>query len=75
MRITAGYIWTDHKINTEVAKELNVTPVPDKIQSYKRNRIQRVNRLPGNRLARILKNYTPKGRRNRGRPVKRLMDK
>jgi hypothetical protein len=27
MRITAGYIWTDHKTNTETAKELNTTPV------------------------------------------------
>jgi hypothetical protein len=25
MRITAGYTWTDHKTNTETAKELNIT--------------------------------------------------
>jgi hypothetical protein len=31
MRITAGYTWTDHKANTEIAKELNITPVLDKI--------------------------------------------
>jgi hypothetical protein len=37
MRITAGYTWTDHKRNTEIAKELNITPVVDKIQDYKRN--------------------------------------
>jgi hypothetical protein len=37
MRKTAEYTWKDHKINTETAKELNITPVLDKIQDYKRN--------------------------------------
>jgi hypothetical protein len=74
MRITAGYTWTDHKTNTEIAKELNITPVLDKIQDYKRNWIQRVNRMPRNRLPRLIKNYTPKGGRNQGRPLKRLLD-
>jgi hypothetical protein len=27
MRKTAGYIWTDYKTNTEIAKELNITPI------------------------------------------------
>jgi hypothetical protein len=27
MRTTAGYIWTDYKINTQIAAELNITPV------------------------------------------------
>jgi len=27
MRKTAGYIWTDYKSNTEIAEELNITPV------------------------------------------------
>jgi hypothetical protein len=35
MRRTAGYTSTDHKTNTEIAKELNITPVLDKIQDYK----------------------------------------
>jgi hypothetical protein len=75
MRITAGYTWTDHKTNTEVAKELNITPVLDKIQDYKRNWIQHVNRMPRNILPRLIKeNYTPKGRRNQGRPLKRILD-
>jgi len=33
---TAGYTWTDYKTNTEIAKELNITPVLDKIQEYRR---------------------------------------
>jgi hypothetical protein len=43
MRITARYTWTDHKRDTDIAKELNITPVLDKIQDYKRKWIQHVN--------------------------------
>jgi hypothetical protein len=42
---TAGYTLTDHKTNTEIAKELNIIPVLDKIQDYKRNWIQHVARI------------------------------
>jgi hypothetical protein len=55
MRRTAEYTWTDHKTNTEIAKELNITPVLDKIQDYKRNWIQHVNRMPRNRLPTMIK--------------------
>jgi hypothetical protein len=72
MRRTAEYTWTDPKTNTEIAKELNTTPVLDKIQDYKRNWIQHVNRKPLNRLHRLIKN-TPQ-KRNQGRPLKRLLD-
>jgi hypothetical protein len=56
---TAGYTWTDHKTNTEIAKELNVIPVLDKIKDYKRNWIQHVNRESRNRLHRLIKRTTP----------------
>jgi hypothetical protein len=75
VRRTAGYTWTVDKTNTDIAKELNITPVLDKIQEYKRNWIQHANRMPCSRLPRILKNCTPKGRRTPGRPLKRLLDK
>jgi hypothetical protein len=71
MRRTAEYTWTDPKTNTEIAKELNTTPVLDKIQDDKRNWIQHVNRRPRNRLHRLIKIH-PK--RNQGRPLKRLLD-
>jgi hypothetical protein len=35
MRRTEGYSWTDHKTNTEIAKELNITQILDKIQDKK----------------------------------------
>ena len=74
MRRTAGYIWTDYQTNAQIAKELKITPILDKLLEYKRNWIQHVNRMPCNRLPRVMKHYFPTGRRNHGRPLKRLLD-
>ena len=46
---TAGYTWTDYKTYTQIAKELKITPILDKLLEYKRNWIQQVNRMPRNR--------------------------
>jgi len=67
MRRTAGYAWTDYETNSHIAKELEITPVLDKLLEYKRNWIQHVNRMPRDRLPRIVEHYFPTGRRNRGR--------
>ena len=32
MRRTAGYTWTDFKTNTQITKELKMTPILDKLQ-------------------------------------------
>jgi hypothetical protein len=37
MRRTAGYIWTDYKTNTQIAKELKITQILEKILECKRN--------------------------------------
>jgi len=74
MRITAGYTWTDYKTNAQIAKELKITPILDKLLGYKRNWIQHVNRMPRNRLPRVMKHYCPTGKRNHGGPLKRLLD-
>jgi len=66
MRRTAGYTWTDHKTNTQIAKELKITPILDKLQEYM---IHHMNRIPRNRLPRVMKQYSPSGRRNHGRPL------
>jgi len=71
---TAGYTWTDYKTNLHIAKELEITSVLDKLLEYKRNWIQHLNRMPRDRLPRIMKHYSPTGRRNHGRPLKRLPD-
>jgi ABC-type ATPase involved in cell division len=36
LRRTAGYAWTDHKTNTDIAKELNIAQILDKIQDHSR---------------------------------------
>ena len=68
---TAGYTWTDYKTNY---KGIKITQILDKLLEYKRNWIQRVNRMPRNRLPGVMKQYSPTGRRNHGRRLKRLMD-
>ena len=37
MRKTAGYTWTDYKTNTQITKELKITPILDKLLENKRN--------------------------------------
>jgi hypothetical protein len=68
------YTWTDYKTNTQIAKELKITPILDKLLEYKRNWIQHANRMPRKRLPRVMNHYSPTGRRNHGRPLKRLLD-
>jgi len=60
--------------NVQIAKELKITPILDKLLEYKRNWIQHVNGMPRNRLPRVMKHYSPTGRRNHGRPLKRILD-
>jgi hypothetical protein len=55
MGITAGYTWIDYKTNTQIAKELKITPILDKLLEYKRKWIQHVNRMTRNRLPRVMK--------------------
>jgi len=64
----------EYKTNAQIAKELKITTILDKLLEYKRSSIQHVNRMPGNRLPRVMKHYCPTGRRNRGRPLKRILD-
>ena len=61
MRRTAGYTWTDNKTNSQIAKELKITPILDKLHEYKRNWIHHVNRMPRNRLPMVMKQYSPTG--------------
>jgi len=74
MTRTAGYAWTDYKTNAQIAKELKITPILDKLLEHNRSWIQNVNRTPRNKLPRVMKYYSPTGRRNHGRPLKRLLD-
>jgi len=50
VRRTAGYTWTDYKTNEQIAKELKITSILNKLLEYKRRWIQHVNtrRMPRN---------------------------
>jgi len=37
MRKTAGYTWTDDKTDAQIAKDLKVTPILDKLLEYRRS--------------------------------------
>jgi hypothetical protein len=74
MRRTAGYIWADYKTNTQIAKELKLAQILDKLLRYKKKWIQHVNRMPHYRLPRVIKHFSPSSRRNHGRPLKRILD-
>jgi hypothetical protein len=74
MRRTAGYTGTDYRINTQIAKEIKITPILDKLLEYKRNWIQHLNRMPRNRLPWVMKHYSPNGRRNHCRLLNRLLN-
>ena len=55
-------------------KELKIIPILDKLLEYKGRWKQHINRKPRNRLRRVMKYYSPTGRRNHGWPLKRLLD-
>jgi Holliday junction resolvase RusA-like endonuclease len=75
MKRTAEYIWNDYKTNNKIEKELKITLILEKLLEYKRKWIQHVNRMPCNKLPRVMKHYFPTGRRNHGRTLKRILDK
>ena len=74
MRRTAGYTGTDYRTNGQIAKEFKITPILDKLLENKRSWIQHLNRMPRNRLPRVMKHSSSTGRRDHGRPLKRLLD-
>ena len=37
MRRTAGCTWTDYKTDAQIAKELKITPILDKLLEFKRS--------------------------------------
>jgi hypothetical protein len=62
------------KTSTQITEDLKITQILDKLLKYKKNWIEHVNRMPRNKLPRVMKHYCPTGRRNRGRPLKRFLD-
>ena len=75
LRPLAGYTLYDHKTNDYIRRELQITGILDKIDEYRWNWIQRLQRMPLKRNP--LKSYyyhnyyRPQGSRTLGRPKKR----
>jgi hypothetical protein len=67
---TAGYTEADRRTNTEITRELNITPILDRIYDYMNKWLQYVNRMPRDRLHRLLKKQHPK----RKKEPERLLD-
>jgi hypothetical protein len=74
MRKTAEYTWRDHKTKEEKINELKVSSILDKITGYKKDWIQHTNRMPRSRSPNLLTKYAPRGIRNQGRPLNRLLE-
>jgi hypothetical protein len=72
MRRTAGCTWTDYKTDAQIVKELKITLILDKLLEFKRSWIQHLSRMTRNSLPGVMKHYSPTGRRNHGRPLKRF---
>jgi len=62
------------KQTQQITKELKITLILGILLEYKRNWIQQVNRMSRNRLPRVMKHYSPTGRKNHGIPLKILLD-
>ena len=71
MRPLAGYTLYDYKTNDYIRRELQITGILDKIDEYRQNWLQHLQRMPQNRFP--LKSYycRPQGKRTNGRPKKR----
>ena len=72
VRVTAGYTWRDYKTNKETVNELNISTVLDKMQEYRRNWVQHINRMPRNGLTRIIqkRKLHSKTRKESGKTIK-----
>ena len=55
LRPLAGYTLYDHKINDYIRHELQITGILDKMDEYRRNWFQHLQRMPQNRIP--LKSY------------------
>jgi len=74
-RPLAGYTLYDHKTNDYIRRELQITGILDKIDEYRRNWFQHLQRMPQNRIPLTSYYYGPQGRRTIGRPKKRTLER
>ena len=71
LRPLAGYTLYDHKTNDYIRRELRITGILDKLDEYRRNWPQHLQRMPQIRIPLKSYRYRPQGRRTIGRTKKR----
>jgi len=71
LRPLAGYTPHDHKTNDYIRRELQITGILDKIDEYRRNWFQHLQRMAQNRIHLKSYYYRPQARRTIGRSKKR----
>lgn len=74
LRKTKGCTRMDKIRNEEIRTELQIFSINDKIDNYRNNWLQHINRMDNSRLPKALYTYRPLGSRNVGRPEKRWTD-
>jgi len=62
LRPLAGYTLYDHKTNDYISRELRITGLLDKIDEYRRNWLQHLQRMPQNLIPLKSYHYRPQGR-------------
>jgi hypothetical protein len=71
LRSVAGYRLIDHGRNEDVREELQITDINSIIKDYQIKWLQHLERMEQNRIPKLLLNFKPRGRRDRGRPCRR----
>jgi hypothetical protein len=74
IRPLAGYTLYDHLINDYICHKLRIIGIIGKIDEYRWNCFQCLQRMPQNRIPLKSYYYRPQGRRTTGRPKKRWRD-
>ena len=74
LRRTAGYTLLDRKRNTDILDEIKTTPILRKIRNYRKKWREHVDRMNDDRSPKQIQQYTPTGRRSRGRPRRRMAE-
>ena len=71
LRPLAGYTLYDYRTKDYIRCELQITGILDKIDEYRWNSLQHLQRMPQNRIPLKSYYYRPQGKRTIGRPKKR----
>ena len=71
LRLLVGYTLYDHKTNDYIRRELQITGILDKIDEYRQNWFQHLQKMPQYQIPLKSYYYRPQGRRTIGRPKKR----